>query len=571
LIAVLMHHNNASEIIRQADRLFGQRQELIGFWDELALMFWPEMSNFQSDSNIGHDYAAHLSDASPVLARRDLGESLGSMLRPSGQPWLKCAIEGDRQPDPGSMEALYLEFMTERTRERFYHKTSGFVRAMKASDNFYATFGNSVISVSEGMSPKDILFKTWHLRDVVWRDNIIGNPTTVFRKAKMTAQQMAQTFGEKVLPESAKRALINNPDQEFELLHACMPSSDYARMGKVEGKRWDYVSVWCIREGNAILRQRYVPECIYVIPRWQIVTGSQYALSPAAVCALPFSRMIQRMATTVINAAEKSVDPPLIAKGEVVKNGINLDAGSIIWVDGDYDERTGEALRPLDLGKNVNLGREMIGDLRNQIERAFYLNKLALPQAQAKTAYETARLVEQYVRDALPLFETMESDYLDPVCDLGVTFLIRTGAYGPADEIPQGLKGKEIGFQFENPLRHALRQSTVKAFTDTASLLQVAAAADQTAPDNIDLVKALRDAVGASGDTQSWIRPKEQVEALQQQRAEQAKAMAEQALAMQQGQQPGQPRPEPDVQPDVQEDPIDAAMAGDDAMGMVAA
>lgn len=559
-----MPDNNATEIIRQADLLFNRREQLMQFWDELAINFWPEMADFISDQCIGSDYAAHITDASPLLARRDLGESLGSMLRPSGQPWLKCAVEGEQQPDPGSMEALYLEFMTERTRDRFYHKTSGFVRAMKTSDNFYATFGNAVISVSEGMTPKDILFKTYHLRDVVWRDNLIGHPTTIYRKAKMSAYALKQTFTEKNLPQTVVRALTDNPDQEFEVIHGCMPAADYDRFGKVEGRRQAYVSVWALREGMALLRQRYTPDCLYVIPRWQLVTGSQYALSPAGVCALPFARMVQRMATTVINAAEKSVDPPLIAKGDVVKSGVDAAAGSIIWIDGSYDERSGEALRALDLGKNVNLGREMTVDIRNQIERAFYLNKLALPQAQAKTAYETARLVEQYVRDALPLFETMESDYLDPVCDLGVSFLLRTGAYGPADEIPQGLRGKEIGFQFENPLRQALRQSKVKAFTDTASLLQIAAQADQTAPDNIDMVQALRDAVSSSGDTQSWIRPKEEVEAIQQQRAAQAQAMAQQALQAQ-GALP-QPQPEGEDQ-----DPIDAAMAGDDAMGMMAA
>jgi hypothetical protein len=51
---------------------------------------------------------------------------------------------------------------------------------------------------------------------------------------------------------------------------------------------------------------------IYVIPRWQTVSGSQYAYSPATVAALPDARLIQAMTLTFFEAGEKATNPPMV-------------------------------------------------------------------------------------------------------------------------------------------------------------------------------------------------------------------------------------------------------------------
>ena len=48
----------------------------------------------------------------------------------------------------------------------------------------------------------------------------------------------------------------------------------------------------------------------YVIPRWQTISGSQYAVSPAAVCALPDARLLQSMALILLEAGESRLTRP---------------------------------------------------------------------------------------------------------------------------------------------------------------------------------------------------------------------------------------------------------------------
>jgi hypothetical protein len=75
----------------------------------------------------------------------------------------------------------------------------------------------------------------------------------------------------------------------------------------------------------------------YSIERWQTVSGSQYAYSPATIVALPDARLLQAMTYTLLHAGEKIVDPPLIATEDVVRSDVALYAGGITWIDRDYE------------------------------------------------------------------------------------------------------------------------------------------------------------------------------------------------------------------------------------------
>jgi hypothetical protein len=157
-----------------------------------------------------------------------------------------------------------------------------------------------------------------------------------------------------------------------------------------ERKRYPWVSIYYDTTNQHIMESIATWNPEYVIPRWQTVSGSQYAFSPATIAALPDARLIQAMTYTLLEAGEKIVNPPLIATQDVVKSDIGLYAGAVTWVDRDYDEKLGESLRPMTQdSRGMPLGIEMQNDCRSMIMQAFYLNKLTLPQRSPEmTAYE---------------------------------------------------------------------------------------------------------------------------------------------------------------------------------------
>ena len=103
------------------------------------------------------------------------------------------------------------------------------------------------------------------------------------------------------------------------------------------------------------------------------LSGSQYAYSPATVCALPdVSCLLQEVTYTLLEAGQKPVNPPIIATNNVVRGDVSLLPAAINWVDEADDERMGAALRPLIQDtKGIPLGMEMKAEALALIKEAF--------------------------------------------------------------------------------------------------------------------------------------------------------------------------------------------------------
>ncbi|QZN96684.1 portal protein [Symbiopectobacterium purcellii] len=69
----------------------------------------------------------------------------------------------------------------------------------------------------------------------------------------------------------------------------------------------------------------------------------------------------------------------------------------------------------------------MRDDVRNMIHQAFYLNSLTLPNTSGMTAYEVSQRVQEYIRQATPLFAPMEPEYNGDLCDMTFSKLMRAG------------------------------------------------------------------------------------------------------------------------------------------------
>jgi hypothetical protein len=155
------------------------------------------------------------------------------------------------------------------------------------------------------------------------------------------------------------------------------------------------------------------------------------------------------------------------------------------------------------------------------ITRAFYLNQIQLPDVSGEmTAYETQKRVEEYIRNALPLFEPMEVEYNGGLCDMTFEMLLELGAFGNLyDQMPEILQGQDIRFSFESPLQAAQSRANSAAFQQTAQVLATAAQLDPNIHYVVDLDKATRDAIEGTGAPADWLVPKDKADASKQQAA----------------------------------------------------
>lgn len=503
----------ARELIKQGDHLFGKRNQLDTLWQDIADHFYPERADFTVSRNVGDEFASHLMTSYPVLARRDLGNAFNGMLRPQTKEWFKLGVREQEQMT--NYGKRWLEYASGVQRRAMYDRVSQFTRATKEGDHDFASFGQCVISVETSRDLSHLLYRCWHLRDVAWCENEEGRIDTVHRRWKPTAVTLKRLF--KNIHQQVQEKFEKDPYCEINCRHVVIPAEQYSGEKKYKTK---FVSLHIDVDNGHVMEEVGVKRLGYVIPRWQTVSGSQYAYSPATIVALSDARLIQAMTLTLLDAGEKAANPPLIADREVFRSDIAVYAGGITFAEAVNDRRLSDVVMPLSVDKSgIPYGLDLRNDIREMIAECFYLNKLSLPPQGDMTAFEVSQRIQEYIRQALPIFEPMEHDYNGALCEETFGLMFDLGAFGPIEDIPAELFESEIDFKFESPLHEAIDREKGQKFQEAAGLLGIAAQIDPDAVVNVDARQAFRDALEGIGVPAKWLVPEDEADVAYEQAA----------------------------------------------------
>jgi len=140
-----------------------------------------------------------------------------------------------------------------------------------------------------------------------------------------------------------------------------------------------------------------------------------------------------------------------------------------------------------------------------------------------------AQRVTEYVRGALPLFSPLTDEYNGNLCELGSAVLMANGGFGPEDQIPDSLLGKNVEFSFKNPLMEAQEKIKGGMLLESSAVLTQLAQYDPAVPAILDAQVAARDVIDGIGAPRKWFRTQEQVQEIvsqQEQEMEAAKMIA---------------------------------------------
>ena len=502
-----------------AEGLFSKRSSLMLLWQEQAESFYPQRADFTVKRYLGMDFAANLMTSYPLLCQRDLQDQLGVMLRPTAKEWFETGLANGSEADNEGKR--WLQYATKVMRKGMYAPASQFNKAMKEGDGDYSCFGQTVTSVRLNSQRNGLLYRCYHLRDCAWVENGDGKIAAVFRKYKLSARDLVKLFGANAVDTKVNQMIERGHGlEEVECMHMVVEADMYDGVTK----KMPYWSIHYDVQHHKIIEEVATWNREYNVERWQTVSGSQYAFSPSTIAALPEARLLQAMTYTLLEAGEKATNPPMVATKDVVRSDLAIYAGGVSWVDRDYDERLGDALRPLNIDTTgLPFGAQQARDSRSMLMQCFYLNKLTLPQRGPEmTAYEIGQRVQEYIRGALPLFEPMEMERNGQVCDLTFEIMFRNGAFGSPQDMPQSLSGQNIQFQFQSPLHDAIEAQKGQKFMEMQQMIAAAMQLDQTVAALPDTVEILRDVLDGIGVPAKWVRGDAEVKQMMDQQKQQA-------------------------------------------------
>lgn len=520
------------DVVRLGDSLFSRRYPMMTLWQTIAENFNVMRADFTRRRYPSEEFASYLMSGRPARCHRELAGAFSTMLR--RDQWFHAKTDSEQVNEDRDAK-IWLDWASRTMKLAMDDKRAGFARATSVADGDFCSFGNAVIT-RDIVDYEHFLYRCWHLRDVAWEQNVIGRVNQVHFNWKPYAAQIIDKFGKSITGSIDPKVveMANKRDEssfaEINCRRMLLPADQYDLPAKTQ-RGMPYVSVYVDIDNETILEEVPLRTWPCTIPRWAFgssMYGDQYGYSPPVIYALPDSRMYQQMMLSMLTASEMATYPAMIAVGEAINGAVNLYAAGITQVDADYDERTGEVLRPITTNfDGIKFGAEQMERLEAALDDSFYLNKLRFPEVTKEmTAYEASKLWDDFIRNTLPVFDPVQKEYNEDMVDGQFEDMMTLGAFGSVHDMPQKLRGRDISWQFDTPISTVAKTALTGAFQ---SMLQTLTSAAQVKPDvviNVDMDTAVRDAIDGGGAAPTWLRPVNVVQKMQAQRAQTEAAQA---------------------------------------------
>lgn len=507
--------------IKELTRRFSQLKSMRGTWEshwqEIADYVLPRRADVTVKRARGDKRTEKVYDSTAINAAELLASSLHGMLTNAASPWFMM-----RYKDPQfNTDDASMEWLEECTNQMYIVlNRSNFQQEVHELYQDLITFGTAGMMIEKD-EEKGLRFSTRHISEIYIQENEFGRVDTVYRKFKMSARGAFGMFGD--VSEKITKLAEKNPYDDVELLHVVLPR-DVFDPRKIDAINKPFASIYCDPETTQLLGEGGYDEFPYVVPRFLKSSVETYGRSPAMV-ALADIKMINKMSETIIKAAQKTIDPPLLVPDDGFMLPIRTVPGGLNF----YRAGSRDRIEPLNSNPNIGLGVQYEEQRREAIRKAFYVDQLLLAQRVNMTATEVLQRNEEKMRMLAPVLGRLQGEMLQPLITRCFNIMLSMGMF-PVP--PQTLQGREIDIEYTSPLARSQRTGDITA---AVRALEILSPLSQLAPvfDYIDPDKFVKHITEVLGVPAKILKSDTEVQQIRQQRAAAAQAQAEAMQQMQ--------------------------------------
>lgn len=380
-------------------------------------------------------------------------------------------------------------------------------------------FGTAALYVGDRPG-RGLLFSARPLGEITVAENAEGRVDTVFRRFTFTARQAHEVWGDAAGPAVRQALAAGRGEDEFAFLHCVAPRE--RRAGVASGATALPFASWYLALGEGpfgdgasagtLIAESGYHEMPYMVPRWSKDAGEIYGRAPGWN-ALADQKMLNEMSKTVLKAAQKAVDPPLLVADDGVVMPLRTQPGGVNVVRAGA--LTHDPLRPLRNEARIDIGLEMMEQRRDAVRSAFHYGVLQLFQDPRMTATQVLQLVTEMQRLMGPMLGRQQAELLEPMIERVFGILNRAGAFPPPPAI---LAGEAIRIDYVSPIARAQQSGEAQAVLRTLEAAQAFAVLDPAVVDNLDGDAGLRAVAEAAGAPARLLRSEADVAARRQAR-----------------------------------------------------
>ena len=510
--------DNMKAIVSRFEYLEGQRANWDSHYQELADYMLPRKADIVRKRARGEKRMELIFDGTALQSVDLLASSLHGMLTSGATPWFHLTLKDDELGRDEEVQA-WLEDTSSRMMRAI--TMSNFETEVHEMYVDLVVFGTGCMFVE--MDKKSMRFSTRHISEFYVAEDQFGIVDTVFRKYRLPARQAVQRFGIENVGKFIQKTFEKKPDEEVVVLHCVMPRKERDPTKK-DNKNMPFASMYICMETKMVMQESGFQEFPYVVPRFLKATGEVMGRSPAMV-ALPDVKMLNLMSKTIIQAAQKLIDPPLLVPDDGFLLPVRTQPGGLNF----FRSGTRDTITPLNTGANIPIGLNMEEQRRTAIRSAFYVDQLLTGGSPNMTATEVVQRQEERMRVIGPVLGRLMNEMLRPMIDRVFALMLRADMLAPPPEILQGL---DVDVEYVSPLARAQKSSslnsTMKALEILLPLAQALPVADHINADG--LVNHIMDSLGVP---KKVVKPQSEVDAGREEQAAQQQAMMERQEASQ--------------------------------------
>ena len=504
--------DNMKAIVSRFEYLESQRANWDSHYQELADYMLPRKADIVRKRARGEKRMELIFDGTALQSVDLLASSLHGMLTSGATPWFHLTLKDDELGRDEEVQA-WLEDTSSRMMRAI--TMSNFETEVHEMYVDLVVFGTGCMFVE--MDKKSMRFSTRHISEFYVAEDQFGIVDTVFRKYRLPARQAVQRFGIENVGKFIQNTFEKKPDEEVVVLHCVMPRKERDPT-KQDNKNMPFASMYICMETKMVMQESGFQEFPYVVPRFLKATGEVMGRSPAMV-ALPDVKMLNLMSKTIIQAAQKLIDPPLLVPDDGFLLPVRTQPGGLNF----FRSGTRDTITPLNTGANIPIGLNMEEQRRTAIRSAFYVDQLLTGGSPNMTATEVVQRQEERMRVIGPVLGRLMNEMLRPMIDRVFALMLRADMLAPPPEILQGL---DVDVEYVSPLARAQKSSslnsTMKALEILLPLAQALPVADHINADG--LVNHIMDSLGVP---KKVVKPQSEVDAGREEQAAQQQAMME--------------------------------------------
>jgi len=499
--------------MRAFDRVKAKR----GNWDttfqEIAERVMPQMADFNTRQAEGAKRTEKMFDPTAGLAAQKAVSAIAAFAWPSNQRYQKLTTNNKELNKIQRVKAWF-DDATDKLFEARYSPRAAFESQMSESALTSFVFGTGGMFLDEDIKRRCFRYKSLSLARTYIVEGADGRIDTVYRCWEWTIRQIASRF--KSIPDALRQKLESRADDMVEIVHIVCPRDDVdpERLG-YHGMPW--ASCYYLPgHDKFVLEEGGYRSWPFGFHRYMTSPGEVYGRSPAWM-ALSSIKVLNAQKKSILQAAQKAVDPPLLASEDGVLSAFSQVPGAVNY--GGLDSQGNQLVKPLITGANVGIGLDMMDKEREIIAGAFMMDVFrVLVEHPNMTATQTMELMNERATIMAPIVSRYESEHFSPMTERELDLLVHAGQLPPMP--PELIEAEgEYKIEYTSPMRRAMRSSEAIAITRTLEAVTPMAQIDPSVLDSFDLNECAREIGEINGMPAKCLRDIEELKALKEKRA----------------------------------------------------